>query len=197
MKALDKAGLLETVQRKDTAGHIRTHYYPKGGYWKTWFRYVFPAQGRCLKPLEGDSLQLLANDIDHSIVAEYFKTVCWKWMKKNYGNYYWDEILRFDNPEQQDVTVNGVCFDYVQEAKDHTIYVKIWDDIGEGFPKAEFQKIETVTTKNRPFYENIYFLFSAGRACNYVEELRHLDTVAVVDLKSLTGAKNTELFEIL
>ena len=49
----------------------------------------------------------------------------------------------------------------------------------------------------RPFYDNIYYLFSVGRACNYVEELRRLDTVAVVDLKSLTGSKNTELFENL
>ena len=194
LKALDKAKLLETVQRKDTTGHVRTHYYPKGGYWKTWFRYVFPSQGCCLKPLEGDSLQQLADDIDQTIVVEYFKTVCWKWMKKNYGDYYWDEILRFDDPKRQDVTVNGVHFDYVQETKDHTIYVKIWDDIGAGFPKAEFQKIETVTTKNRPFYENIYFLFSAGRACNYVEQLRNLETVAVVDLKSLLGQKNKELF---
>ena len=194
LKALDKAGLLETVQRKDTAGHVRTHYYPKGGYWKTWFRYVFPSQGHRLKPLEGDSLQQLADDIDRTIVVEYFKTVCWKWMKKNYGDYYWDEILRFDDPKQQNVTVNGIHFDYVQETKDHTIYVKIWDNIREGFPKAEFQKIETVTTKNRPFYENIYFLFSAGRACNYVEQLRNLDTVAVVDLKSLLGQKNKELF---
>ena len=194
LKALDKAGLLETVQRKDITDHIRTHYYPKGGYWITWFRYVFPSQGCRLKPLEGDSLQQLANDIDRSIVAEYFKTVCWKWMKKDYGNYYWDEVLRFDNPEQQNVTVNGVHFDYVQETKDHTIYVKIWDDIGEGFSKAEFQKIETVTTKNRPFYENIYFLFSAGRACNYVEQLQNLETVSVVDLKSLLGQKNTGLF---
>ena len=194
LKALDKAGLLETVQRKDTAGHVRTHYYPKGGYWKTWFRYVFPSQEHCLKPLEGDSLQQLADDIDRTIVAEYFKTVCWKWMRKNYGDYYWDEILRFDNPKQQDVTVNGVYFDYVQETKDHTIYVKIWDDIGAGFPKAEFQRIEAATTAVRLFYENIYFLFSAGRACNYVEQLRNLETVSVVDLKSLLGQKNKELF---
>ena len=115
-------------------------------------------------------------------------------MKKNYGDYYWNEILRFDDPKQQNVTGNGVRFDYLQETKNHTIYVKIWDDIGDGFPKAEFQKIETVTTKNRLFYENIYFLFSVGRACNYVERLRNLDTVAVVDLKSLLGQKNKELF---
>lgn len=194
LKALDRAELLETVQRKDTTGHVRTHYYPKGGYWKTWFRYVFPSQGCCPKPLEWDSLQQLADDIDCAIVVEYFKKVCWQWMKKNYGDYYWDEILRFDDPKQQDVTVNGVHFDYVQETKDHTIYVKIWDDIGEGFPKAEFQRIEAATTVVRPFYENIYFLFSVGRACNYVEQLRNLDTVAVVDLKSLLGQKNKELF---
>ena len=155
---------------------------------------VFPFQGRYMKPLEGDSLQQLANDIDHSIVAEYFKKVCWQWMKKNYGDYYWDEILCFDDPKQQDVTVNGIHFDYVQETKEHTIYVKIWGDIREGFPKAEFQRIEAATTAVRPFYENIYFLFSAGRACNYVEQLRNLETVSVVDLKSLLGQKNTGLF---
>ena len=194
LKTLDKVGLLETVQRKDTTGHVRTHYYPKGGYWKTWFRYVFPSQGCRLKPLEGSNLQQLADDIDCSIVVEYFKKVCWQWMKKNYGDYYWDEILGFDDPKQQNVTVNGVHFDYAQETKDHTIYVKIWDDIREGFPKAEFQRIEAATTAVRPFYENIYFLFSAGRACNYVEQLRNLDTVSVVDLKSLLGQKNKELF---
>ena len=159
--------------------------------------YVFPSQGCRLKLLEGSNLQQLADDIDCAIVVEYFKKVCWQWMKKNYSDYYWDEILRFDNPKQQNVTVNGVRFDYVQETKDHTIYVKIWGDIREGFPKEAFQKIEAATTAVRPFYENIYYLFSAGRACNYVEQLRNLDTVSVVDLKSLLGQKNTELFEIL
>ena len=51
------------------------------------------------------------------------------------------------------------------------------------------------TASVRLFYGNIYYLFSVGRACNYVEELRHLDTVAVVDLKSLLGRKNDGLFE--
>ena len=116
-------------------------------------------------------------------------------MEKNYHSCYWDGLLKFDDPKNRDVVVNGVRFDYVQETKDHTIYVKIWDNVREGFPKETFQKIEAATTAVRPFYENIYFLFSAGRACNYVEELRHLDTVAVVDLKSLLGRKNDGLFE--
>ena len=197
LKALDKAELLETVQRKDTAGHVRTHYYPKGGYWKTWFRYVFPSQGRYLGAQEGEALRQFADEIDKTVVAEYFKKVCWNWLEKNYHSCYWDGLLKFDDPKQRDVTVNSVRLDYVQETKDHTIYVKIWGDVREGFPKEAFQKIEAATTLVRPFYDNIYYLFSVGRACNYVEELRHLDTVAVVDLKSLTGSRNTELFENL
>ncbi len=195
LKALDKARLLETEQRKDVAGHIRTHYYPKGGYWKTWFRYVFPSQGRYLGAQEGEALQQFADEIDKTVVAEYFKKVCWNWLEKNYHSCYWDGLLKFDDPKKRDVVVNGVRFDYVQETKDHTIYVKIWDNVREGFPKAAFQEIEAATASARPFYDNIYYLFSAGRACNYVEELRHLDTVAVVDLKSLIGSKNAELFE--
>ena len=195
LKALDKAGLLETEQRKDTAGHIRTHYYPKGGYWKTWFRYVFPSQGCYLRAQEGEVLQQLADEIDRTVVAECFKKVCWNWLEKNYHSCYWDGLLKFDDPKNRDVVVNGVRFDYVQTTKDHTIYVKIWDNIREGFPKEAFQKIEAATTLVRPFYDNIYYLFSAERACNYVEELRHLDTVAVVDLKSLLGRKNDGLFE--
>ena len=194
LKALDKAGLLETEQRKDTAGHIRTHYYPKGGYWKTWFRYVFPSQGRYLRAQEGEVLQQLADEIDRTVVAECFKKVCWNWLEKNYHSCYWDGLLKFDDPKNRDVVVNRVHFDYVQTTKDHTIYVKIWDNVREGFPKEAFQKIEAATASVRPFYDNFYFLFSAGRACNYVEELRHLDTVAVVDLKSLLGRKNEAAF---
>ncbi len=197
LKALDKAGLLETEQRKDTAGHIRTHYYPKGGYWKTWFRYVFPSQGRYLRAQEGEALQQLADEIDKTVVAEYFKKVCWNWMEKNYHSCYWDGLLKFDDPKNRDVVVNRVRFDYVQTTKDHTIYVKIWDNVREGFPKEAFQKIEAATTAVRPFYENIYFLFSAGRACNYVEEVRNLETVSVVNLKSLLGQKNKDVFEKL
>ena len=197
LKALDKAGLLETEQKKDAAGHIRTHYYPKGGYWKTWFRYVFPSQGRYLEVQKEEALQQLVDEMDKTIVVEYFKKVCWNWLEKNYHSCYWDGFLKFDDPKQRDVMVNGVRFDYVQETKDHTIYVKIWDNVREGFPKEAFQKIEAATTAVRPFYENIYFLFSAGRACNYVEEVRNLETVSVVNLKSLVGQKNKDVFEKL
>ena len=144
---------------------------------------------------KGEALQQLADEIDRTIVAEYFRKVCWNWLEKNYHSRYWDWLLKFDDPKQRGVVVNGIRFDYVQETKDHTIYVKIWDNVRKGFPKEAFQKIEAATTLVRPFYDNIYYLFSVGRACNYVEDLRNLETVSVVDLKSLLGRKNDGLFE--
>ena len=47
------------------------------------------------------------------------------------------------------------------------------------------------------FPDNIYFLFSIGRVCNYVEDLRKLGTVAVVELRSFFGRNNVEYFKDL
>ena len=102
-----------------------------------------------------------------------------------------------ENPAQHDVIVNGVPLDFIQHGKDRDLYMKIWDDPEVGFPKDLFQKIEKATTKVRPFYDNIYFLFSIGRVCNYVEDLRKLGTVSIVELHSFFGRNNAEHFEKL
>ena len=75
--------------------------------------------------------------------------------------------------------------------------MKIWDDPEVGFPQDLFQEIEKATTIARPFYDNIYFLFSIGRVCNNVEDLRKLGTVSIVELRSFFGRNNAEHFEKL
>ena len=45
------------------------------------------------------------------------------------------------------------------------------------------------------FYDNVYYLFSIGRICNYVEELRKLGTVSIVELRSFFGRNNAEHFK--
>ncbi len=100
-----------------------------------------------------------------------------------------------ENPTQYDVVVNGCPFDFVQFGKDWNLYVKIWDSTGGGFPKEAFRQIETATTALRPFYENIYVLFSVHRVCHYIEAMRELENVRAVDLNSLLGKKNMEIFE--
>ena len=99
------------------------------------------------------------------------------------------------NPTQRDITINGIQIDFIQHEKDRNLYMKIWDDPESGFPTELFPKIEKATTTPRPFYDNIYFLFSISRVCNYVEELRKLGTVSIVKLRSFFGRNNSEHFK--
>ena len=41
IKALDAAGFVEQRTQQDQAGTLRTHYYSKGGYYRTWYELNF------------------------------------------------------------------------------------------------------------------------------------------------------------
>ena len=195
LKALDTAGYIEKEQKRDEAGTLRTHYYLKGGYHRIWYQLYFPRQHEFMDPLTEDATKDLAFWIDECATKYYFRKLCWRWFFKNTSLYYSGYPIGKDNPSQYDVTVNGSQLDFVQHDRDRDLYMKIWDDPEIGFPKDVFQKIEKATTTARPFYDNVYYLFSIGRACNYVEELRKLGTVAVVDLRCFFGRNNAEYFE--
>ena len=197
LKALDAAGYIETEQKKDENGQVRTHYFLKGGYLRVWYQLYFPRQQDFIDPLDEETAKELAFWIDDCATKYYFRKLCWHWFSRNASGFYGDGSVASANPAQHDVTVNGVPFDFIQHGKDRDLYMKIWDDPEVGFPKDLFQKIEKATTTTRPFYDNIYFLFSIGRVCNYVEDLRKLGTVAVVELRSFFGRNNAEHFEKL
>lgn len=197
LKALDAAGYIEKEQKRDEVGTVRTHYYPKGGYLRVWYQIYFPRQHEFIDPLTEDAVKDLVFRIDDCATKYYFRKLCWHWFFKNTSLYYAGYSIGKDNPNQYDVTINGSLLDFVQHDKDRDLYIKIWDDPEVGFPKDVFQKIEKATTTKRPFYDNIYYLFSIGRVCNYVEELRKLDTVAVIELRSFFGRNNAEYFKDL
>lgn len=197
LKALDAAGYIEKEQKRDEAGTIRTHYYLKGGYLRVWYQLFFPRQHEFIDPLTEDAVKDLVFWIDDCATKYFFRKLCWRWFFKNTSLYYAGYSIGKNNPNQYDVAIDGSLLDFVQHDRDRDLYIKIWDDPEIGFPKDVFQKIEKVTTTTRPFYDNIYYLFSIGRACNYVEELRKLGTVAVVDLRSFFGRNNAEYFKDL
>ena len=197
LKALDAAGYIEKEQKRDEAGTVRTHYYLKGGYLRVWYQLFFPRQHEFIDPLTEDAGKDLVFLIDDCATKYYFRKLCWRWFFKNTSLYYTGYSIGKDNPSQYDVTINGSLLDFVQHDKDRDLYMKIWDDPEIGLPKDVFQKIEAATTTVRPFYDNVYYLFSIGRVCNYVEELRKLDTVSVVELRSFFGRNNAEYFKDL
>ena len=197
LKALDAAGYIEAEQRKDENGQVRTHYFLKGGYLRVWYQLYFPRRHEFIDSLSEDTVKELTFWIDDCATKYYFRKLCWRWFFKNTSLYYSGYHIGKDNPSQYDVTINGCLLDFVQHDRDHDLYMKIWDDPEIGFPKDVFQKIEKATTTTRPFYDNVYYLFSIGRVCNYVEDLRKLSTVAVVELKSFFGRNNAEHFKVL
>ena len=197
LKALNTAGYIETEQKKDENGQVRTHYFLKGGYLRVWYQLYFPRQYEFIDSLTEDTVKELVFWIDDCATKYYFRKLCWHWFSRNAYGYYGDGSVATANPVQHDVTINGVPLDFVQHGKDRDLYMKIWDDPEVGFPKDLFQKVEEATTTSRPFYDNIYFLFSISRVCNYVDELRKLGTVSVVELKSFFGRNNAEHFKKL
>ena len=197
LKALDAAGYIETEQKKDENGQVRTHYFLKGGYLRVWYQLYFPRQQDFIDPLDEGAVKELVFWIDDCATKYYFRKFCWHWFSRNASGFYGDGSVASGNPAQHDIIVNGVNLDFIQHGKDRDLYMKIWDDPESGFPKELFQKIEKATTTARPFYDNIYFLFSIGRVCNYVEDLRKLGTVSIVELRSFFGRNNAEHFEKL
>ena len=195
LKALDAAGYIETEQKKDENGQVRTHYFLKGGYLRVWYQLYFPRQQDFLDPLDEDAIKELVFWIDDCATKYYFRKLCWRWFSRNASGFYGDGSVASGNPVQRDITIDGAQIDFIQHGKDRDLYMKIWDDSEIGFPKELFQKIEKATTKTRPFYDNIYFLFSIGRVCNYVEDLRKLGTVSIVELHSFFGRNNAEHFK--
>ena len=194
LKALDAAGYIEKEQKRDEVGTVRTHYYPKGGYLRVWYQLYFPCQHEFIDPLTKAAVKDLIFRLDDCATKYYFRKLCWRWFFKNNSLYYSGYHVSKHNANQYDVTINGTQLDFVQHDSDRDLYMKIWDDPEIGFPKDVFQKIEIATTTERPFYDNVYYLFSIGRVCNYVEELRKLGTVAVVELRSFFGRNNAEYF---
>lgn len=197
LKALDAVGLLESAQRKDDGGHLRTHYYPKDGYLKIWYAIYFPNQTRFAEPLSEEVLTKLVDTIDAVSTKPYFRKICWKWMDHFARHYYWDSRITLSNPEQRNVTRNGFPFDFVQIDKDRCMYMKIWEDTKVGFPKDVFQRVEKASTGLRPFFNNFYFLFTIRRVANYIENLQSLDNMIVVDLDALSSKKCEELFAVI
>ena len=197
LKALDAAGYIETQQKKDENGQVRTHYFLKGGYLRVWYQLYFPRQQDFIDPLDEGAVKELVFWIDDCATKYYFRELCWHWFSRNASGFYGDGSVASGNPVQRDITIDGAQIDFIQHGKDRDLYMKIWDDPESGFPKELFQKIEKATTTTRPFYDNIYFLFSINRVCNYVEDLRKLGTVSIVELRSFFGRNNAEHFEKL
>jgi hypothetical protein len=75
------------------------------------------------------------------------------------------------------------------------MYVKILDGVDETLTMELFRKIEVATTKNRPFYSNMYYLFSVQPADAQLQKILEFDTVVLVDTEKFFTRDYIQLFE--
>ena len=171
IKALDTAGFIEQRTQRDQSGTLRTHYYPKGGYYRTWYELYFPRQNDFDKTITDEVMSELVNRIDQISTVPFFKRVCMRYIRRSAWELYRHDMLMLDDPSNYDSILNDCLFDYAQVDTGQSIFVKIWDSVTESMPKKEFDKIDAATVKERPFYENIYVLFSISRFTNFYEKI--------------------------
>lgn len=196
LKAMHSAGLIEQCQKRDDTGIIRTHYFPKGGYFKIWYRLYFPRQHLFHKELSDEDLQQLIQGMDDCATSVLFRKICFRWLKAKSYRLFPEDILLPDNPLQHNILLGGETLDFVQEGKTRTFYVKIWDSCSSGFPGYAFEKMEDATTQLRPFYDNEYALFSMRRVSAYCDRLRSFGNVQVFELRTMWGNKKDHLFDM-
>jgi hypothetical protein len=58
-----------------------------------------------------------------------------------------------------------------------------------------FHKIEVATTKNQPFYSNMYYLFSVQPADAQLQKILDFDTVVLVDADKFFARDYIQFFE--
>lgn len=195
LKALDAAGFLETEQKKDKNGNLHTHYYPKGGYFRTWYLLYFPQQQKFFEPPDDELLSELLLQIDAYITSYYFQKCCWLWMRAFSDVLSWEWKLMREDPMQYDVTINGVNFDFVQHGKVQDVYVTILSGVDDIFTYEIFRKIEAASTKTRPFYSNMYYIFSIQPPSLALQKWLAYDTVTLVDAEKFFARDYIQFWE--
>ena len=96
---------------------------------------------------------------------------------------------------QYDVTINGVHLDFAEHGKEQDVYVTILSGVDENFTYEMFRKIETATTKTRPFYSNTYYIFSLKRHNPTLEQMRDYDNIILVDAEKFFTRDYISFFE--
>ena len=139
----------------------------------------------------------LIQEIDENITPYYFRKCCWQWMRAFSDELSWEWKLGREDPMRYDVTINGVDIDLVQHDEDHDTYVKILSGVDERFTYEMFRKIDAATTKVRPFYANMYYIFSLQRINPMLEKLLNYDNVILVDADKFFTRDYIRLFETM
>lgn len=187
IKALIKHGLV--IKAPGENGH--TKYLPANTYLTLWYKCLLTAVPNPDGSFGEDVFNRFMQYFNDELMSDFYKEMCCYWLEKHINN---NSTARIDtkNPTYRNVEIDGVSFDFACR-KVRNVYAYFDTVPGEGLNINLWQKIDTVTSKISPFYENEYYICTANRVPDSLWKVsKAYDNVHIVSLKMLFATYKKE-----
>ena len=191
IKALIEHGLVIKVPGEN--GH--TKYLPANSYLTLWYKCLLTAVPNPDGSFCEDVFNQFMQTFNNELMTDFYKDMCYYWLEKNInGNT--SVYIDTKNTAYRNVEFEGVTFDFACQ-KDENIYA-VFDTVpGEGLSINLWRKIDAVTSKISPFYENEYYICTVNRVPDSFWTLsKRYDNVHIVSQKMLFATYKKEYNKI-
>ena len=180
IKALMEHGLV----RKEDGKNGHSKYYPANSYLCLWYGALFTAVPKVDGCFWEETVQVILDYLGQTVLKDFYRQLCIHWIKNNL-NHNTHCYIDTDDPSNYDIEIGGVCFDFAHST-DTGYYAYFDSALEEGLTGRLWEKIDQVTTRQRPFYKNEYYLLTVNRASDSFWDLsKQYDNVHIVQRKSL------------
>lgn len=187
IKALIEHGLVIKVAGEN--GH--TKYVPANTYLTLWYKCLLTAIPNPDGSFGNDIFNQFMQAFNDELMSDFYKNMCYYWLEKNInGNT--SVYIDTKNTAYRNVELEGVTFDFACQKNEN--FYAVFDTVpGESLTINLWRKIDTVTSKISPFYENEYYICTVNRVPDSFWKLsKTYDNVHIVSLKMLFATYKKE-----
>lgn len=177
--------------RKECSKNGYASYYPANSYFSLWYKFFFTSVPNPSGSFDEGVYEKFAEHFYNYLVPDFYRNLCFNWIKNNYS--FWfsiksdAEIEKLKNIVIEDMTFN---FIYNENGKSHYFYFDT--DFNGGINKTLVNRIDKITTKITPFYDNEYFYLTVNRIPDSMAKLsQKYDNIHFVRLSVLFTAYKT------
>lgn len=187
IKALCEYGLVLKVPGRN--GH--TKYSPANSYLTLWYKVLLTAVPNSDGSFSEEVYTKFTQYFNDVILSDFYKDMCYYWLKENINDIT-VEYINTEDEAHRAVRLGDITFGFAFEGKRNT-YAYFDTVFGKGLDMTLWREIEKVTTTDRPFYENEYYLCTVNRVPDKFWRLNQVyANVHIVQLKSLFAEYNKE-----
>lgn len=166
IKSLIEYGFVKTEIGKN--GY--TKYYPSNSYICLWYKILFATIPNADGTFDDNTYERFIEYFNEILVPDFYKKLCDNWVKTNYSNLF---LTNKDNDfaKHSDIIIDDVTFGFVCKKNGKNYYFYYNNVFGDSLNKTLVDKVEEITTRDTPFYDNEYFFLSVNRIPDSLEKL--------------------------